>query len=328
MKHFNFLCAAVVCAMTFTSCSNEDTNTNLPNDTGHEVSVNVKGEIFTSVKASGDDLYAVQVFEKGDQPGDSYEPKEAGIFDDPELIKFSTESPKTYKVKISVVKNGKNVLVKDGNVYKAPFENIFTVDNNNLNEFYANTTDLISMYQSGVENSDGKIYHYSHDNRYFGEQADIAFDAGCTDMEAKVGFFRLTFKTKDDNVMAENTKLLITVSNGLASDDPNYRGCKEYEVLESAAETKKSDEPSVIVGTSYAHNNLDVSYARDTEHDITIEIKYVNNSGEVLAITKVENFKVKSAHEYPILINSIKQDLDITLENPTWIKGTDHSVNF
>lgn len=86
-----------------------------------ETGVEESDEPLQLSKTSANDLYAVQIYKKGNRSY-SLTPSMYGIFDDETLITLPLEFDKLYKIEVSQVPNGKNLIARgDNGGYNAPF---------------------------------------------------------------------------------------------------------------------------------------------------------------------------------------------------------------
>lgn len=327
MKNYKIFGLIALFATSIVACNNDDTSIPVKKNYTNEVGVEIKRNIdVVTTKASGDDLFAVQILEKAS--GEStYSATRAGLFDDLELIKFGTEKDVTYKLNVSVVKDGKNkIFPTSGTAINAPFDGIVADRTADLNTFKDNTNALENIKSGGVKiTDDAEVYYYSDAMRYFNTKEDIAYDAGKTELELKCCYYKLFVRTENENVMADGSKLLITLHNGLA--DADKKVSKEWEVLKADAIAKNAED--AIVGTAYIRNflNIEGAIADAYKESMKMEIKYVVGVNEV-ASTTIDLNDIERKKAYSINIANISQTLEITFENSDFTDGTPIDVNF
>lgn len=151
-----------------------------------------------ATKASTDDLYAVQVYKKGL----SYSKYGYGIFDDESAINLPLEVGSTYKIEVSLVPNGKNLIAKGIN---GGYETPFTIGGFSggpgkaTNQFVQSTSNYIETMNEGkaVLKEDGVEYSRPPISRYYGVVEDYqAKEDEALSIPLKLAGFGLTIVPK------------------------------------------------------------------------------------------------------------------------------------
>lgn len=328
MKKLKFLGVTALAIASLASCSNDSENV-IKNPASHEVKLKVIGEVFANSKqkASGDDFYAVQIFESDASDG-VYAPKMAGLFDDIDDVKFPTEVDKFYTVKVAAVAKGKGYVYNAGTTYGYPLADIVDDTNNELNKFYANTTNLVTNFkEGGIQKTDdaAKITYYSSKKRFYGEVKGITHDAFETTITAKIGYFKLNFDVVKD-LMAENTGFKITLQNADGSK-------KGEEILITKADINDDAEDAKYTEYFNLFNIAPATaVAADDKEDIKIHVAYgvIDTEFQVKAESTLDingDNDVKRKHEYSIKVTGIDSKLVLELEDEgTFTEETEQEV--
>lgn len=323
---FIFFLAAMIL-----SCSKEKINTDTQNSQTREVKIDLLGEIQMVQKASGSDLYAVQILE-ADRPSDegasvSYLPLKAGLFDDVEDLRFTADNSKVYKVNVSVVANGVNVVSKDGDgLFNEPFNGILTAGQL-LNTFVDNTGTLENISKGGININNLGLRYFCHDKRYFGSKEGILSEDVRTEITAKIKYFKLAIRTDTDDVMLDDRVFRITVSNSDNEESPLYKSCEPYIVTKAEATSK--NELLEISGKPYNHNISQIT-ASDSSEDIFVILEYGKIEGdkfiyEARGVRKIQGVKVKNL--YTINVKKISSNLSVTLEEEAFSTNPETPIN-
>lgn len=181
MKNLLFL----ICIITFWACSSGGEGKPEPEPIPGEpkeyiVSLGLTGEIDIEEsplsKASGNDLYGVQVFQKA---GNSYYPYAYGLFDDKNKMSIKLIEGAYYKFAITMIVNGKKVIYGSGNphVYSFPFHT--SISNNFI---YDNQKELLVSSAGGDIYFDDTHENFGYPNieRFYGETEDYNLSMGET----------------------------------------------------------------------------------------------------------------------------------------------------
>lgn len=173
MKLFNKI-GIMAALFTLYSCGSNEVPGETPVE-GKEVTVSLKfkGEISTSesplTRASGNDLYGIQVYENGEEYAN-------GLFDDLDKIKINLHEGNTYKFVVLLVKDGKDVVGYSSwyGYYHYPYQGM-SVENS----FSLDTSDYGMYFKEGeicVPNNSGSsdFIKYPKARFYYGELDNYA----------------------------------------------------------------------------------------------------------------------------------------------------------
>ena len=158
MKRVIYLLLATVCLLA--GCNLIDPV--VEDDSECQVSFDFVGEITTSespiTKASTDDIYIVQVYSENNEFA-------AGIFDDPEKIRFNLKKGSVYRFIVVMLKNGKVILssVKPDSYafYRADVNAVRSYNSNNsVLSIYNNSSDNFFPINRTYYNSIGTFVYY------------------------------------------------------------------------------------------------------------------------------------------------------------------------
>lgn len=176
MKNLLFL----ICIITFWACSSVSEGELEPEPIPEEpkeyiVSLGLTGEIDIEEsplpKASGNDLYGVQVYSKTSKT--DYKPYAHGLFDDRALLKIKLKSNETYKFIVSMVPNGVRTIWYNMDGYCHPFY----VDNkeyklNNVFEYNELYFDGLDKGNAAIYKNGPMLFDVPNIERYYGEASD------------------------------------------------------------------------------------------------------------------------------------------------------------
>ncbi len=156
------------------------------------------GEEPLTVKASGTELYAVQVYQKN---GSTYDRYAYGLFDDPTTMSLNLTSGKLYRFEVTSVVNGTSLISKEliTNAYRAPFTTMGTGGGNTAvgNAFTLSTSryfnNIAKGYSAVVSGATYKNYYHPPVDRYYGELTDYAPGATAPSITLKRVVFGVKF---------------------------------------------------------------------------------------------------------------------------------------
>ncbi len=222
----------------------------------------------TATKTSSDDLYAVQVYKKGL----SYSKYGYGIFDDESAINLPLEVGLTYKIEVSLVLNGKNLIAKGINGgYEAPFTigGFSGGPGKVTNQFVQSTSNYIETINEGkaVLKEDGVEYSRPPISRYYGMVED--------------------YRAKEDEALSIPLKLagfgLTIVPKGFTA------GSIEVKMDGAPTFTLTPDEPAAITKKIFTFENfggLEDWTTDDYSENIKIAITWTNANNEKITFGK------------------------------------------
>ncbi|MBR5856244.1 MAG: hypothetical protein IKY70_03105 [Bacteroidales bacterium] len=173
MKRIFILLAALCSTALLAGCNDmkiESGKENISSDEGMcEVTFNATGEITTSdsplAKSSiimTDDIYFAQVYNTTDQ--NSITPFAFGYFDNLQSMKLCLKKSNKYRIVVSVLKNGKNLLADNfcltqNSIHSYGYKNIYTLRYSSDKSLFDYWIILNSFYYN-INNS-GILYYYS-----------------------------------------------------------------------------------------------------------------------------------------------------------------------
>lgn len=173
---------ALLACVGFVACSNKAEE--IPAEPEfYTIQLGMGGEILDihqeplSSRASGNDLYGIQVYSKSGEDS-SWTPYAYGLFDDPNSISIKLLSDAKYKFVATMVKDGKSVVQTIKGGYCAPFT---TRKSDRLavsTIFYYNSNDYLYDLSNGYTSLISSSYYYRpNTDRYYGELTDYVPDA-------------------------------------------------------------------------------------------------------------------------------------------------------
>jgi hypothetical protein len=192
MKNLTILKSAILALLVcvgFVACENNSSEVIEEPET-YTVKLGWGGEILDvhqeplSSRASGNDLYGIQVYSKSGESS-SWTPYAYGLFDDPNNISIKLLNDAKYKFVATMIKDGKNKVYKSFTEYSTPFVLSGTSDAKvELNNFIFNVQDGLEYLRFGTTsmktpNDSGYLGHYDCPNtdRYYGELSDYVPNA-------------------------------------------------------------------------------------------------------------------------------------------------------
>lgn len=203
---------AVMLYFNFTACSNDDVPSEPQSPKEYTVSLGFTGEISVSEsplsRASGNDLYGIQVYSCPDVDGaTTYTYYAYGLFDDTSLMTLKLVSGYKYKFVATMIVDGKNKIfygaysnTEEG--YHAPFD--LAIRNGSTstaspaaitNSFLTTSTTYLETVSYSIARlaADGQTYNRPCVDRFHGELVDYAPTADGT---VKINMSRLSFGAK------------------------------------------------------------------------------------------------------------------------------------
>lgn len=164
-------------ALMFASCSKEAIENPIEGVETFTVKLGMGGEFDVEyeemTKASGDDLYGIQVYSTPDIEGETTQtPYAYGLFDDPASIEITLLKGYKYKFVATLVRDGKNKVYTYDNRYHHPFfvhgtEHEYCEMNNSFS--YDATKILNGLGKGNSRLVNNKDYNRPNTDRYYGE---------------------------------------------------------------------------------------------------------------------------------------------------------------
>ncbi len=198
MKKVTIFKSAILALLACVGIAACDKNSDVVPDEPETYTVNLgwAGEILDvsyepMTRAATDDLYGIQVYSKPKTAGDDndWNPYAYGLFDDPSNITITLAGGYKYRFVASMVKDGKNRIVKnEREEYIHPF-NWTKLDN----KFYYDSTHRLYMDSGDSSLQDG-LYNRPNIERFYGELTDYIPEE--SNINAKIDMKRTSFGAK------------------------------------------------------------------------------------------------------------------------------------
>lgn len=262
-----------------------------------------RDEPLTLTKASSKDLYAVQIYKKGTI---SYSKYAYGIFDDESRMSLELELGSTYKIEVSVVPNGKDLIAKGENGgYQAPFViGGFSGGAGKItNEFILATTNYIDEINVGkavVNEEGGKKTEYARPpiERYYGVVENYRPERGGTlTIPLKYVCFGLTIVPEDFTEGSIEVKMEGAPTFTLTPDDPTAITKKIFTFdnfmgNDWTADDYSEDIPITITWTKADKSKIE--FSKMTSYTITRKMNKIltllcSNAGQGSLVLEREN---------------------------------------
>lgn len=231
-----------------------------------------RDEPLTLTKASSKDLYAVQIYNK---KGNSYSRYAYGIFDDESRMSLELELGSTYKIEVSVVPNGKDLIAKGENGgYQDPFlvggfsGTPGKITNEFIKSSLSNNYLEINTGKAVINEEGGKKTEYARPpiERYYGVVENYRPERGGTlTIPLKYVCFGLTIVPEDFTEGSIEVKMERAPTFTLTPDDPT-------------AITKKIFTFDNFMGDDWT--------ADDYSEDIPIAITWTKGDGSKIQFSK------------------------------------------
>ncbi len=168
MNRIFILFVAMCSALLFTGCNDKDLDNtaNEIQDGLCEVSLNPIGEIITTDEPLSkssiimtDDIYIVQVYNTTSSTEESFA---YGYFDNLQSMKLFLKKGNTYRIILSVIKNGKNLLGDDFCLTQNSIYSNYSINAYSLTDLYKNRKEYWFPLNTFYYNLDGtKLTYYS-----------------------------------------------------------------------------------------------------------------------------------------------------------------------
>ena len=279
MKNLTILKSAILALLAcvgFVACSNNVEEIPTEPET-YTVQLGWAGEILDvhqeplSSRASGNDLYGIQVYSKsGESSLWSY--YAYGLFDDPNNISIKLLNDAKYKFVATMVKDGKDKVVKSFGYYSSPFSYSAKGELNNLiynteighKDLGKGTT---SMKKPNSNNDYLGGYDRPNTDRYYGELSDYVPDA--------------------DNAKA-TIQMKRTVFGGkfIAEGELAISGILEVQITDAPIMTLELTEGDDVLIDIFTFKNVAAAWAATSDYTETtnVSINWISPEGSTLPL--------------------------------------------
>lgn len=199
------------------------------------------------------DLYGVQVYSRPTQSENEYKPYAYGLFDSMEGREIKLLEGYEYKFVVTMVKDGKAVIISDNEGYFHPFIKKKSLGKTSLStSFIYDRTDFFEYIATGKSylNQPREIFSHPNITRYYGEVVGyIPSEGGKVTISMKRTVFGLKVKTEDLSEGSLNIAMTEAPSMTITSPDAEIQDIFTFSEVREAWATDNYKESIEVAFT-------------------------------------------------------------------------------